>query len=281
MRRRPQVALIILAIASVLSSSASAQLVSAQCCTVDADLDAVSGCYSGDGNTTRPEGCARGATCVLGFAAPDAQSEMLRDRLCDPAVVEIPVFTQGFCSAWQAEDAEVSLWCVAKKEFSADIFATMDDDGDGDLDETDLALFEEVRTVVPKLVQSPAVLTGVECCAPPDEYRLSGPGVPAEPLVAHCVVEFSDEVVLGDYLFNLCSETSEGPYVPLNSLCTSWRFSDAASTFSCPATAAYAQAFAIVCDLSGDGDADLRDFAIYQRFRFDWADRLPELCPVN
>lgn len=237
------------------------QLVSVRCCTEQSHLDAMPKCVSGDGNTTRPSTCRAGATCVLGFG----ENAQLAQRLCDPRNPEVPHPTRAHCSTWSLEALPVVVECVANPTLGVDLFSVFDDDGDGDLDESDVAEFEEFRGVVPKLVQSEAILTLVECCVPSAIFRLSGPDITATPFAATCLAGFSKPVELGDYLYELCGSPPTDVPSPSESFCVSWQIDTMPPGFYCAAADFVQQAIFVVADTDDDSDVDLFDFAAFQR----------------
>jgi len=239
------------------------QLVFVRCCTEQRHLDAMPDCVSGDGNLTRPEQCPAGAVCVLGFAG----ATPLAARLCDPRLPTIPEFTRAHCSTWTDDTTPAVFECVANPVIGVDLFSVMDDDGDGDLDETDVAEFEQFREVVPKVVQSEAVLSLIECCVPSDVLRLSGPGVTAVPLAATCMAGFSEPVEPGDYQYELCGEAPRDASGPTSSFCQSWQLEELPPSFYCPAADFTEETMFIVADTDGDDDVDLVDYASFQQ---DW-----------
>jgi len=255
----------LLIIASLVSTpSVLGQLVSVRCCTEEHDLGLIQDCVSGDGNTTRPSTCPAGATCVLGFG----QDTQLLGRLCDSRNPEIPHPARAFCSSWSLEAPSVVHECVANPALGVSLFSVFDDDGDGDLDESDVAAFEEAREIVPKLVQSGGILTLVECCVPSATFRLSGPDTTATPMHAACLAGFSKPVELGDYLFEICGAPPTDVPSPSESFCVSWQIDTMPPGFYCPAADFVQQAIFVVADTDDDADVDLVDFAVYQR---DWS----------
>lgn len=281
MRTRILVATITLA---TLSPPAGAQLVSVRCCVEQADLERIGECLSGPGDTSQPSACPPAATCVLGFG----DNTKLMAGLCDSEQAVLPNWYRGYCSSWADETVNVVQECVSKPQGGVNLFTVFDDEGDGDLDLRDLAVFGQVYDSTPKLEQSDAVLVYVECCVPESVIRaigkcLTGPGpsyhctgapggqtcsgnpIPgACDATATCVVGFSSVVEVGDYLNKLCKS---GPAIlpdPATSYCDSWRLEGIPIGYSCPGSRIAGNTFFVVIDSDGDGDVDLADFSVIQ-----------------
>jgi len=261
---------IVAVVSAVWVAPAESQLVSVRCCTEENHLALIGDCVSGEGALMQPDTCPPSATCILGFG----ENTQLMAALCDPETNEIPpIPTRAYCSSWLHAATPVVHECVAKPEVMATLFTVYDDDGDGDLDESDVAVFEKVRETVPKLVQSEAVLTYVECCVAEEVIRnigvcLSGPGVTTTPLpcdgAAPCVAGFSAPVETGDYLHELCGEPAVLPK-PGESYCLAWQADDVPTAFLCLASNYPGNNYFIVSDTDGDADVDLSDFAVFQQ----------------
>jgi hypothetical protein len=244
-------------------------LVSVRCCTQESNLASIEDCVSGHGNLTQPSTCPPGAACVLGFG----ENTQLMAALCDLDAAVTATPDQASCSTWVYDAMPVAQECVAKSHLVATLFSVYDDDGDGDLDATDVALFEKVFPIVPNVVQSEAALTYMQCCLPEAVILsvgqcLSGPGVTAIPPacdgMATCIAGFSEAVEPGDYQYVLCGEPVVLPK-PKDSYCLAWQAEDVATSFLCPAADIAGHAYFIVADTHGDVDVDLRDFAAIQR----------------
>ena len=263
MRLAPMSTAFVVSSPLVLVTSVFAQLISVRCCTEESHLATITDCVSGDGNLMRPATCPPGATCVLGFGG----NRQLMGSLCDPRGIEIPRPTRAYCSSWSYETAPVAQECVARPNLGVSLFSVFDDDGDGDLDELDVAAFWKVYEPVPKLEQSAAVLTFVECCVDEAIFRLSGPGVTATPFAATCLMGFSKPVEPGDYLHKLCGSPPTDPPNPSESFCVAWQIDTMPPIYFCPAANFTLETLVIVSDVDGDSDVDLADFAVFQR---DW-----------
>ncbi len=258
--------------ASVAVSAVRAQLISVRCCTEESDLARIDDCVSGPGNLDQPATCPAAATCVLGFGADTA----LVDALCDEKRAVPPPPFRAYCSSWIDPAATVKRECVAQPQASVSLFSVYDDDGDGDLDSSDVAVFKKVYQPVPKVEQSEAVLAQLECCVPESIIRgigqcLSGPGVTAQPPpcngMASCVAGFSAPVELGDWLFGLCGPPPLVPPDPATSYCLTWHEKGVSAVQFCPASSPPGNNPFVVSDADGDADVDLFDLAVFLR---DW-----------
>ncbi|MEK6677411.1 MAG: hypothetical protein AABZ47_17380 [Planctomycetota bacterium] len=247
-----------------------AQLVSVRCCTEESHLDRIADCVSGDGNLMQPETCLPGAMCVLGFG----ESTQLMAALCDLDATVSPIPERGYCSIWGFASLPAMQECVAKPNLVATLFSVFDDDGDGDLDEIDVAVFEKVRQPVPRTQQTEAVLTYVECCIPDAAIRgigrcLSGPGVTTRPLdcegTATCIAGFSEPVLPGDYLHGLCSSEPVIPPKPTEMYCFGWEADEVSTGFLCPSIIVPGNSLFSISDADDDADVDLQDFSAFQR----------------
>jgi hypothetical protein len=258
-----------LALALFVTSATPAQLVSVRCFTGEEHLDRFDDCVSGPGMVSRPEACPAAAACVLGFG----EDARVAPALCLPGDPPLPSFTRAFQSSWTVETVPIVHECVAKPYLMASLFSVYDDDGDGDVDGSDGALFEKATESPPNLVQSEAVLTYLQCCVAEEVIRnigrcLSGPGATKTPLLcdglAACIAGFSEPVQPGDFQFRLCGEPAVLPK-PKDAYCITWQDEHTATSFLCPAAAIPGNTQFIVSDSDGDGDVDLFDFAVYQR----------------
>jgi hypothetical protein len=251
---------LVIAVSVFSASTASAQLVSIRCCTEETHLAAVDDCVSGDGELSQPKTCPAGATCVLQFGEDAA----LAGRLCDPRQLSIPHPTRGHCNTWEINDAAVAHECVAVPALGVNLFTVWDDDGDGDVDESDVALFEAAAEVVPKIEQSLATLTFLECCFADFAIMLSGPGIAATSAEANCLAGFTKPVEAGDYLHELCASTSPEPIEPAMGFCVTWHSASPTASFFCPASSPATNDLFVIADEDEDGDVDLFDFAAFQ-----------------
>ncbi len=267
---QPTALIAVVALLTMLSGSARAQLVSVRCCTVQADLEKIGDCVSGPGDTDRPSSCAAGSTCVLGFGSDTGTME----RLCDPARIVTAEPLRGYCDGWTDENAPILHECVARSGLGITLFEGVDDDQDGDLDLQDLTRFSEAYTATPKRIQSDARLVSVECCVPESVIRdigscLSGPGIDAHNAPCkhslRCVAGFSEPIELGDYLYGNCAAGLAVTPDLTSGFCT--RSYDPATppVFECVAMTIPGNSLFVVSDDDGDGDVDFFDFAVFQR----------------
>jgi len=159
-----------------------AQVVSVDCCVLEEHLLQVGECLSGPDGTETPSTCRSAAICVLGFG-PD---NLLTGVLCDPTQPVPPDEPRGYCVSWVNDRLQVTNRCVAAEAAGLNLFTMYDTDGDGDLDLTDIAVFQQTYQSVPKRVQSDAVLVSVECCLsdmpPARDYHST---------IAHCSIGLS------------------------------------------------------------------------------------------
>lgn len=246
----------------------SAQLVSVQCCSIEADFEGIINCLGGAGVLVRPPSCAPGATCVLGFG----EDSKFMEGLCDVPQF-IPEFSYGFCSSWSDETTPVVHRCVAIPSASVTMFEVFDDEGDGDLDFADMSMFKQVYDRVPKLDQSEAETVSVECCIhdallPQVAECMSGPGVTTQPvdcsITPVCVTGFSAPLEYGDWLYRVCDDAPTPPG-EFSSQCMGWQNSDKPVVFECQNIPTAAPSFFTLADTDTDADVDLRDFAVLQR----------------
>jgi hypothetical protein len=207
--------------------------------------------------------------CVLGFR----ENVELMSALCDSQRPVTRPPERAHCASWADETALAVQECVAKSQPSVNLWSVFDDEGDGDFDLVDLAGFQDVYQVTPKLVQSEAVLVAVECCVPESVIRnlgacLSGPqetNLPAEcEASTDCVYGFSELIEIGDWQYTMC--TSKPPVLPdpFAAYCISWD-GGVSVTFICHAAHLPGHSLAILADDDGDEDVDLADFATFQR----------------
>jgi len=247
-------------------------------------LQRIGECVSGPDVKSQPSPCPPASTCVLGFG--DNQAMMV--ILCDPEQIVPPDPHRGYCSSWTDESVSVVQECVAKPNPSISLFTVFDDEGDGDLDLRDVAVFGQVYDTTPKLEQSDAILVYVECCVPVSVIRatgkcLTGPGpsyhctgnprqvicsgnpIPSTcDAAATCVVGFSSVVEVGDYQYKLCASGPADLPDPSTSYCDSWHMEEIPVVFSCRGSPIAGDSFFVVADSNGDGDVDLADFSVIQ-----------------
>lgn len=267
MKTRTAVATMVL---GVFCTRTEGQVISVRCCIEQPDLERIGECVSGPGDTSLPSSCPPAATCALGFGS----NADLMESLCDPAQSAQPVPVRGYCSEWSDDNSVAVHECTAGLNPSINLFAVFDDEQDGDLDLGDLAVFHQVYDSTPKLEQSDAVLVYLECCVPQAVVKaigncLSGPGETALPgtcnAAANCIAGFSAPVEVGDWLNRLCASGPIVPPDPSNSYCSSWQSEEIPTVYLCPGSHISGLAMFVVSDSDGDGDVDLRDFAVLQR----------------
>ncbi len=254
----------------VFTAVCRAQIVSVRCCAEDADYQRVAQCMSGVYEVVLPPDCPPAAKCVLGFGKNHAAMA----ALCDPLEPVTPPPRRAQCTSWQDDATVVLAECVAKADPSVNLWSIYDDEGDGDLDLADLAVFQFVYDVTPKLAQSQAMLVYAECCVPESVVRnigacLSGPeAVDIPPMcdtATNCIFGFSEPVELGDWQNKLCAGgTAELPD-PSTAYCTFWEHSELPPTFTCRGAQLPGHSLFIIADDDGDADVDLSDFAAFQR----------------
>jgi hypothetical protein len=238
-----------------------------QCCSVEADFAIIDQCVGGTSVLARPAACAPAATCILGFG-PDGA---FIDDLCGGAT-SVP-FTNGFCSSWSEGSIPVVHQCVAIPSASVTMFEVWDDEQDGDLDAADMAVFDEVYAGVPKLDQTHAQLTGVECCIPDAVISavaacLSGPNQTSPPpscsIESYCTAGFSAPLEPGDWLYRTCLQSPTEPE-PEFLHCDSWTSGLSPAVFECRTVPFAGHSLFNLIDSDGDQDADLLDYAALQR----------------
>jgi len=250
----------------MIATSASAQLVSVRCCTEESHLTNIEDCVSGPGNITQPASCPPSATCVLGFG----EDTQLMAALCDLDGKPKALPSRALCSIWAIEASPAAQKCVAKPHLIATLFSVYDDDGDGDLDATDVAAFEKVREPLPRTQQTEATLTYLECCLAVRGIGrcLSGPGATTPPIgceaLASCLAGFSQPVLPGDYLHGLCGSDPVFLPKPKDSYCLGWQTDETPTDFLCTANPVPGVSLFTISDADEDSDVDLRDFAAAQ-----------------
>lgn len=251
----------------------AAQLVSVQCCAVQADLERIGECLTGPEERDEPPQCPTAVQCVLGFGVDSG----LTPALCDPDAKDATFPSQASCDGWSSS-GEVITTCLARDAGFASLFDVSDNEGDGDVDLYDLVVFQNGYSVVLKQVQSDAVLASVECClvgpvAASLSACLSGPNQTAIPTsctaVSRCVFGFSDAIELGDQLYEFCRNEIGEPDGELLTFCSGWSAASVPVAFTCQTSPPVTFGFYVVADVDGDEDVDLADFAFFQT---DWAE---------
>lgn len=115
-------------------------MVSVECCLPDAGLRGVGPCLSGPGAAEPPSACESGAVCTLGFS--ETKPNWLMDRLCRPESTLVHGEAGTFCWSWHSPHASTVALCQAVPAAGVDPFSLLDEDGDGDLDLVDFAVFQ-------------------------------------------------------------------------------------------------------------------------------------------
>ncbi|MHC4697337.1 MAG: hypothetical protein ACYTFA_11390 [Planctomycetota bacterium] len=262
--------ILVLPVRESLLAPALGQLVSVECCITYGDLLTIGECLSGPVVTEVPDGCGPVGTCVISFG----ENQDVAAYACAPDQPGIPHPPRAYCTDWSLEGVEPEHECLADHNSGLDLFATVDADGDGDLDLRDVALFLETLEPVPRVRQSKAHVVSVECCLPAVELLrigecMSGPGLTHAPgtcrFPASCTIGFSEPVYPGDFLHHLCGTGPPEPPDPADAFCASWYQTGEPAADVCEVDFASGVGSFVTFDSDGDGDLDLADLAVYQR----------------
>jgi hypothetical protein len=118
-----------------------AVVASVECCLPFSGTQRIAECLSGPGECHDLGYCDLGSICVVGLSAAVEVGDYM-DRICAEGATDLPDPATAFCISWADASIDAAFTCQAAYTEGITPFVVMDDDGDGDLDLLDFAVFQ-------------------------------------------------------------------------------------------------------------------------------------------